>query len=1722
MALDRHDMLNRAAVPELGKLEVSYPTPNKRDLIIIERIPLSPKKYVQLPYHSPHPDYDNNGLFLVWQGKVKAENNQVAAIRIYANDLAVNDDWYNASIKYSGDIRTFPVYVRSYIQLREDYDAAAQASKLDRAMRLQVLTEGTYTSEPTVTITPVGAGVAPTARAIMNPGKTKVIALELLTPGSGLVANPTVSFTGGGQTVAATALCEVQDTDVYLVKEETSKLDSEDAHMASLFIKVHRVYESLPGPYQVWDIYDTTDRGAVERKTRSVLATDTTGGAIGAEAAVYTRSGTYPTRTVTKAWYEPRGDSALVLTQFIETWKEVVKRDLVVTSENGGGILERDEREDEPGTIAPAGGLNITEAAQQTEHPHAQKTVTKKLAPESAVPSLELLQGGSGYGPSTPTLIFSGGTCGTAPTGTATLGFPLSGPLVTNGGADYISPPAIEIEGGGGGGGFLVAILGFGVEEVIIDNGGSYTVAPTANFGGDGSGATGNVVLGFGIYFATVTDPGGRAVATLTSDNTNVANNDTVTVGNKVYTFKTTLTPTEGEVLRGASADASLLNLIRAINHTGTPGTDYSCAAANVYVQAASAVTAHAFQVTARQPGTGGNSLATTETSTHLSWGGALMTGGFSYTETPRAIFAGDGVGAAGVIIFGHPVQSIEVTDRGLSYETPPDVNVLVGDGQGLVARSVLAFPLSQINVTTPGTLFSSLPDVVVDLPEDGGIRAIAQAVLTYGIGSATISNGGSGFGSAPAVNFGAGSGTGAAGTAVLGFSVDTAVLDGGGSDYTAFPGFLLAGGGGSGLAVNLRLKLSAVTSISSGGSGYAVNDILDIVGGTHSSVGQVRVTSVGAGGPITETFTYATDGDANGLFYRLGTDFGSIAWTNPHTAGECTFIRSTALAGTDSDFCNRATDYNTTDNNSGEWIAVDIGAGRLMTVSDYLLQNGAQDGLNAPSNWNLQGSNDVATNDITGVNAATWTDIDTRVSDTSIAQTVGSWGHFTLGAVPAQYRFFRILATGVNRQGLNFLQVSELELYGDLDYTSASGNVTGVSVETAGVYSAIASNPVGTTGGGGTGAAFVLAYAVVQVNITNGGSLYTSAPTITIDAPGGGGTTATAHFTLAATGSVKSVTITTLGTDYTAGFALAFSGGGGTGAAGNAVLSSTGVVGSFILTEPGSGYINVPGVTVSGGGGSGATATAVLATSGQVWRVDVILGGVYESPAPTLFLSGGGGSDATISATLDMATYHVHRLHVTQAGRGYTSAATVSFAYADDSVPAGLAATTTLTAAGSIKSVTMVTPGINYTAATVAFVGGTGSGGLGTPVLEIEGSVKSVQIVTPGLYKTNPTLVFHAAQGSGAVATVAHDVLNGSVVELTLVTPGTCTVAPTITFDTGGDGPPDVAATALYHLGTDEWPPNPGFHTDETYGIVIAFIKQVRATGEPHPGRAANCLGRFIDANPYDLWKTLYIASKVNLQTLPCPEIFPLSDIMHLLPVLLSVEVFWTGGVSKLVSEQLASAEAQVSSGANGDILVQYSGGTHKKIVGYGIREWFFGPPPLAYLAAFPLFYQRGASGSVVLSASDSGTKTKRTVAIRDKDTGRIIAGGGLEVSDHYSNQVRALDTREAQVSFFNVISTDKNGSSSQLAQGGTDVLVIHNSQAVNADATSGDAGTTPPSSPVSVGIAALGTPSTLKVSIPSSAPLPDSGTPILWDINVERWRFDVWNATRIYLPMP
>jgi hypothetical protein len=148
------------------------------------------------------------------------------------------------------------------------------------------------------------------------------------------------------------------------------------------------------------------------------------------------------------------------------------------------------------------------------------------------------------------------------------------------------------------------------------------------------------------------------ATGTLTATG-NFANGDTVTTGTKTYTFQTTLTNVDGNVLIGATASDSLDNLIAAINLAAGAGTLYAAATtANGFVSAAAGA-GDTMDVTALVAGTLANTYATTETSANASWGAATLTGGAgdmvtlsaASSQTPAQTAAVGGGSAEGAVV---------------------------------------------------------------------------------------------------------------------------------------------------------------------------------------------------------------------------------------------------------------------------------------------------------------------------------------------------------------------------------------------------------------------------------------------------------------------------------------------------------------------------------------------------------------------------------------------------------------------------------------------------------------------------------------------------------------------------------------------------------------------------------------------------------------------------------------------------------------------------------------------------------------------------------------------------------------------------------------------------------------------------------------------------------------------------------------------------------------
>jgi hypothetical protein len=160
------------------------------------------------------------------------------------------------------------------------------------------------------------------------------------------------------------------------------------------------------------------------------------------------------------------------------------------------------------------------------------------------------------------------------------------------------------------------------------------------------------------LALASIGTAQGAATGTITQAVAAAANNDTVTINGRVYTFKTALSvgPTvPNEVLAGANLTASATNLAAAINGTTGAGTLFSTGTTpNAHVSATSA--AGVVTVTARDPGDEGNAITLAEVGSNTSVSGATLTGG---SDDPDALPFG---------ILAHPVVMLNGESMSVSF----------------------------------------------------------------------------------------------------------------------------------------------------------------------------------------------------------------------------------------------------------------------------------------------------------------------------------------------------------------------------------------------------------------------------------------------------------------------------------------------------------------------------------------------------------------------------------------------------------------------------------------------------------------------------------------------------------------------------------------------------------------------------------------------------------------------------------------------------------------------------------------------------------------------------------------------------------------------------------------------------------------------------------------------------------------------------------------------
>lgn len=317
---------------------------------------------------------------------------------------------------------------------------------------------------------------------------------------------------------------------------------------------------------------------------------------------------------------------------------------------------------------------------------------------------------------------------------------------------------------------------------------------------------------------------------------------------------------------------------------------------------------------------------------------------------------------------------------------------------------------------------------------------------------------------------------------------------------------------------------------------------------------------------------------------------------------------------------------------------------------------------------------------------------------------------------------------------------------------TISGGAVTGFLVTWPGRGYDPDSVPSITIGDGGTGAtatAVLTSHSVTSFSVSAGGNRYSSAPGVTLTVSGSAATV-TANLTADA---VTSVTVNTAGTEYGVAPIVTITG-DGTGATAHATIDGSGHVSAIVVDTGGSGYTNAT-ATLSYGRGQGAQGTASV-SGGAVTGIAVKTANFATTDVNTstnIFtisghgLSSGDGVTFTSTGTLPATA------------SGGLTAGTVYYALVLTSSTfklcvslAAVVGTTALdiTTQGT-GTHTMTYCGQGYfSAPTVSFTGGTGSGASGTAVIDSRRQIKISSVA-----KTWAQRIVQAINANTGVGTV-------------------------------------------------------------------------------------------------------------------------------------------------------------------------------------------------------------------------------------------------------------------------------------------------------------------------------------------------------------------------------
>lgn len=388
----------------------------------------------------------------------------------------------------------------------------------------------------------------------------------------------------------------------------------------------------------------------------------------------------------------------------------------------------------------------------------------------------------------------------------------------------------------------------------------------------------------------------------------------------------------------------------------------------------------------------------------------------------------------------------------------------------------------------------------------------------------------------------------------------------------------------------------------------------------------------------------------------------------------------------------------------------------------------------------------------------------------------------------------------------------------------------------------------------------------IATVTVINGGTGYTSAPTVQI---GTGGASA---YAVVAAGKIQQVVVTRAGTSYASTVAVSFSGGSGSGASAVA-YPYTGPLRPMTFFK--GRYNDMYGVDGMGRGirwdgeaasvepigvappTTGLTVTASTTTnSGFVSSVQIVAPGAGYHNVPTVAFTGGTPTTAA-QARASVANGRVTGITITNPGMGYQATPSVS-------ITGGIAtgAAFTVGVVGKVDSLALTNLGSGYTSngttsPSVSFSTAQGlTGALATVSVASDGTISGVQLISAGTGATTSGVTATISGGGGTGAAIAVDMMYG-VNAVTVGNSGSgFYAAPVITVrpaasDTRGRG----AALTSSVNGSGNVNAVTVLSAGEYYAIPTALVQDSQATATATLSQAMRgkykCCVRYIDDTP-------------------------------------------------------------------------------------------------------------------------------------------------------------------------------------------------------------------------------------------------------------------------------